>query len=255
MSNKKFCKLYYVVYETGSTGCFLYHSDIVEECLEMVDYYIVQLNENWQSREQVNKQIEIPYQFFVPQIDLLGNFYEIKSHKNQITNSILSYFKRDFSLYIIKIEKEFDFENLPRVGNYIFEELIDTIEYAVLYETSDTGCFLGKFRNYSEADLLFDKIVKDLSQTIKNQNIKDNFFKMYAAFQLPALCTECDRYKIAHHRNQILRPIMIWNTPDFCLYIVKTSNSFNINKLKRAQNHFFHGESKYFEGQINLIMN
>ena len=132
---------------------------------------------------------------------------------------------------------------------------MEIMEYAVLYETGDTGCFLGKFSNYHEADLLFDKIVKDLSQTIQNQNIQDTFFEMYAVFQIPALCMDYDRYKIANHKNQILKPKMIWSTPDYCLYIVKTSDNFNVNKLNRAQNHFFHEESKYFEGQINLIMN
>ena len=127
--------------------------------------------------------------------------------------------------------------------------------YSVLYETGTSGCFLGQFEKYSDADLLFDKIVKDLSQTIKNQSVQESFFEMYAVFQIPALCMDYDRYKIANHKNQILKPKMMWNTPDYCLYIVKTCNGFNVNKLKRAQNHFFHEESKYFEGQINLIMN
>ena len=127
--------------------------------------------------------------------------------------------------------------------------------YSILYETGTSGCFLGQFEKYSDADLLFDKIVKDLSQTIDKQNIQDSFFEMYAVFQIPALCMEYERYIIADHKNQILKPEMIWSTPDFCLYIVKTNDDFNVNKLNRAENYFFHEKSKYFEGQINLIMN
>ena len=55
---------------------------------------------------------------------------------------------------------------------------MEIMGYAVLYETGDTGCFLGKFSNYHDANLLFDKIVKDLSQTIQNQNIQYTFFEM-----------------------------------------------------------------------------
>lgn len=127
--------------------------------------------------------------------------------------------------------------------------------YSVLYETGTSGCFLGQFEKYNDADLLFDKIVKDLSQTIEKQNIQDSFFEMYAVFQIPALCMEYERYIIADHKNQILKPEMIWSTLEFCLYIIKTSNGFNVNKLRRAQNHFFYENSKYMEGSITLILN
>lgn len=127
--------------------------------------------------------------------------------------------------------------------------------YRILYETGTIGCTLGNFDTYKEADLLFNKVIADLLKPSATSTKDYSYFEMYSVFHIPTICPEYERYTIGTHKNQITKPTMIWSTPAFCLYIIKTEDEFNVNALLRTQNHFYFEKSKYLEGTINLILN
>ena len=129
--------------------------------------------------------------------------------------------------------------------------------FAILYETNSTGFYLGSDINFESAENRFSKIYNDLLKELTNNNSSksDNFFEMYGIFNISKYCNEYKCYKISTHKNHIIKYKLIFQTINICLYILEINSSFNERFLKRKQNYFYSGESKYLEGKMEIVLN
>lgn len=129
--------------------------------------------------------------------------------------------------------------------------------YAILYETGESGAYLGAYSEFEDAENRFMKIADDLLESVKNHKSGDydSFFEMYGVFDAPSFGTDYEPYRIATHKCQILNYKLIYQLREFCLYVVEIEGKFSPVNLKRAQNHFYIRKSKHIERSIMLIMN
>lgn len=129
--------------------------------------------------------------------------------------------------------------------------------FAILYETGTKGFYLGFDDSLENAESRFSRITNDLLEKISNGNTNhtDMYFEMYGVFNIAKFCTDYECYKISSHKNQILYYKLIFQTVDFCLYILKLDGKFTPSKIERNQNYFYYTKSQHIEGAAELIIN
>ena len=129
--------------------------------------------------------------------------------------------------------------------------------FAILYETGTSGFYLGSDTTFEESETRFSRITDDLLNSIKGNKKEDfnDFFEMYGIFNTAPFCKGNECYKIATHKNQIIKYKLIFQMVEFCLYVVEIEEKFSPNNLNRAENYFFIRKSEHIEGAIMLNMN
>ena len=129
--------------------------------------------------------------------------------------------------------------------------------FAILYETSSSGFYLGLDNKLESAKKRFEEISDDLLKHIKQNKFKDfdKFFEMYGVFHIGKFCNEFDCYKITTHNNQIIKYELLFKMKEFCLYVVETEEKFNSRNIRRLQNYFYSGDSQFIDGAIEIILN
>lgn len=128
MGNKYHLEPYYILYETGNTGCFLCYENTLDDAKIAFNTY-VEILKNWTSnrKERVDLNFE-PYEFWIPQISIWEDFYDIKSHKNTILNCELSLSEPNYSLYVVKIDQVTDPSKLERIETNFFYDKNQTLK-------------------------------------------------------------------------------------------------------------------------------
>lgn len=119
---------YFLLYETGNTGCFLCYEKSFAAAQKVFNSY-VEILQDWTSTR--NKTIDIeyePYQFWIPKICVAEDFYDIKSHNNQILNCEISNIQEHYCLYIIKGRELFKPEKLERLERNFFYDKDQTMK-------------------------------------------------------------------------------------------------------------------------------
>ncbi|GEM_PF-4752926 len=128
--------------------------------------------------------------------------------------------------------------------------------YTLLYETGTTGYYLGYDQFFDKAESRFmemaDELIKHFAKEHKNIEL---FFEMFGVFECSLFSIEFEVYKISTHKNQIVNPKLIFQLPNFCLYVIEIKDPFVPHLIKRNQNYFYYAKSKHIEGALELIMN
>ncbi len=126
-------------------------------------------------------------------------------------------------------------------------------KYIILFETEDSGKIFGKFTHYEDAKNAFHLIAEDILSKLPSSD--KLFFKLYGIFEMPIFDFDYELYKVSSHLNKISEYELIFSLGEFALYLIELENEFEPQKIKRNQNNFFFSKSKFFAGNIELLMN